>query len=237
MRRDRPRPRTATRAAARSRPTGRGERPLFASLPGDRSCGDRGHLVQEARGVAPGAERLATQDPDRELAGRGDARDLEFRQCAHRARDRRRPVLVPDDDLADERVVVRGDDGARLDMRVHPHARAERRTEMLDPAGSGREVPRDVLGVDPRLDRVAATLDPARPFEALPGGHLELLTDEVDARHELRYRMLDLQARVQLHEVEAAVGAEEKLERTRVAIAELEAGTLDGAFDLLAERR
>ena len=108
---------------------------------------------------------------------------------------------------------------------------------MLDPARSGREIAGDVLGVDARLDRVAAALDPSRPFEPFPGGHLELLADEVDPRHELRHRMLDLQARIQLHEVETAVGAEEKLERARVAIAELEAGTLDGAFDLLAERR
>ena len=162
--------------------------------------------------------------------------DLELRQCAHRARDRRGPVLVPDDDLADERVVVRGDNGARLDVRVHPHARAERRAELLDPAGSGREVARDVFGVDPRLDRMPAALVAAGPFEPLPGGHLELLADEVDPGHELGHRMLDLQARVQLHEVEAALRAEQELERPGVLVAELEARALDRRLHLFAQR-
>ena len=45
--------------------------------------------------------------------------------------------------------------------------------------------------------------------EWLAGGEEELLLDEVEARHELRHRMLDLEARVQLQKEEAIAGEHE----------------------------
>ena len=47
----------------------------------------------------------------------------------------------------------------------------------------------------------------------------QLLAHEVDARHELRHRMLDLDPRVQLEEVEVAA-VEDELGGARVAVAD-----------------
>jgi len=48
--------------------------------------------------------------------------------------------------------------------------------------------------------------------------------------------MLDLEPRVQLHEVEAALRAEQELERARIPVAELETGALDRGLHLLTQR-
>ena len=58
------------------------------------------------------------------------------------AGDRRRAVRAPDDQLAEQRVVVRRDLVARVQVRVHPDARAARRVVALDDAGAGPEVVR-----------------------------------------------------------------------------------------------
>ncbi len=64
---------------------------------------------------------------------------------------------------------------------------------------------------------------------------------DVDPGHELADGVLDLQARVQLDEVEVAVGAEQELERARILVADRAAGTLDGRLHRrprrLVERR
>ena len=69
-----------------------------------------------------------------------------------------------------------------------------------------------ILGVDARLDRVAAQQHVALlELERPAGGDLELPAHEVDARDQLRDRVLDLDARVHLEEVPAAVGREQEL--------------------------
>ena len=69
-----------------------------------------------------------------------------------------------------------------------------------------------VLGVDARLDRVAAQEHVALlELERQAGGDLELTAHDVDARDELGDRVLDLDARVHLEEVPAAVGREQEL--------------------------
>ena len=68
------------------------------------------------------------------------------------------------------------------------------------------------------------------------GGDADLLDDEVDAGDHLGHRMLDLQARVHLDEVELAVLVEE-LDRAGAAVAELLHGLGDGRADLLARAR
>jgi hypothetical protein len=78
-----------------------------------------------------------------------------------------------------------------------------------------------MLGVDPALDRMAAELDVAlAEAQLLAGGDADLLLDDVDAGDHLGHRMLDLDARVHLDEVELAVLVQE-LERAGAAIADL----------------
>ena len=76
----------------------------------------------------------------------------------------------------------------------------------VDRPGRGREVARRILGVDPDLDRVARAAARARSATSgSPGGDAQLLAHDVDPGHELGDGMLDLEARVQLDEVEGAV--------------------------------
>ena len=68
------------------------------------------------------------------------------------------------------------------------------------PARLGEEAAR-VLGVEAHLDRVAARLD--AQVERLAAGDADLLLDEIEAGHRLGHRVLDLDAAVQLEEVNA----------------------------------
>ncbi len=75
---------------------------------------------------------------------------------------------------------------------------------------------RGILGVDPAFDRVPLQLKLLLgELERLAAGDLDLRAHDVDAGHELRDRVLDLDARVHLHEVVGAVGREQAFDRAR----------------------
>ncbi len=80
-----------------------------------------------------------------------------------------------------------------------------------------------VLGVDAQLDGVPALRELLlRPWQRLAGGDPDLRRNEIDADDLLGDRMLDLQPRVHLEEVERrpiAGALEEELDRPGVAIA------------------
>ena len=98
----------------------------------------------------------------------------------------------------------------------------------------GREAAGGILGVQPDLERVAAPRRAPGRAERLARGDPQLLPHEVDSGHELAHRVLDLQPRVELDEVEAAVGAEQELEGARVLVADRPACALRGGLHLLA---
>ena len=78
-----------------------------------------------------------------------------------------------------------------------------------DLAGRGAERHR-VLGIDAALDGVAAEFDVALlEREVVAGGGADLLEDQVDVGDHLGHRMLDLDARVHLDEIELAVLVQE----------------------------
>src|SRR5262249_3984245 len=95
------------------------------------------------------------------------------------------------------------------------------RAETLDDAGRGREAARGILSVDPHLDRMSATRRLPGERQRRSGGDTDLLAHDVDPGHELAHRMLDLQTRVELDEVEAPVSVEQELERAGVDVADL----------------
>jgi hypothetical protein len=92
-------------------------------------------------------------------------------------------------------------------VRINAHARTAGWMPETDLPGTGRKVARGILRVDTTLDGVSAefakTFRPDR--QVLAGGHANLLFHQVHAGHQLRDRMLDLDARVHLHEEELAV--------------------------------
>ena len=107
--------------------------------------------------------------------------------------------------LAIERVVVGRDRSAFLDERVDAHPRALRRRKRVIRPGDGRKS----CSGSSAFSRISIAWPRrgARPVdrEALARGDRELLAHDVDPGAELGDRMLDLEARVQLDELEAAV--------------------------------
>ena len=112
-------------------------------------------------------------------------------------------------------------------MRIHPNpsAQADREHRAADRSRARTEVAGRVLGVDPALDRVAGEPDVLLPEPQRPAlGDRDLLGDDVQPGDRLGDRVLDLDARVDLEEVElAAVGVDQELDRARAPVPEASA--------------
>ena len=115
-------------------------------------------------------------------------------------------VGAVDDELRDHRVVDARHLVARGDAGVDAYARPRRLPVRRHEPRRGEKPVRDVFRVDPAFDRVAAQLHVVLgERERLPERDANLLAHEVDARHLLGDRVLDLDAGVHLHEVVGAV--------------------------------
>ena len=100
-----------------------------------------------------------------------------------------------------------------------------------------RQKRRRVLCVEPQLDRVSSRLQPRPPIgQAAAGGDLDLRAHEVDAERRLRDRVLDLEPRVHLEEVEVALLVEEELDRSGADVADRAAGFDRGLRHAAAQR-
>ena len=167
-------------------------------------------------------ERRARQQAQVQRDRGRDARDDVFLERAPEPHHAGVAVGRLGDDLADQAVVVGRDAVAVVERGIHAHAGAARRVVAAHRAGGGAEG-RRVLGVDAALDGVALEAHVAlREGQPLAGGDADLLLHQVDAGDHLGDRVLHLDARVHLHEVEGAVLVEE-LQRADPAVAELAA--------------
>ena len=126
------------------------------------------------------------------------------------------------DELGDHAVVERGNQSALLYRRVEPDPFAVRRAPETDSPGRRRKSAFRVLGDDASLDRVAMRRDVALlDAQRLAPRDFELQLHEVGAGDHLGNGMLDLDASVDLYEVEiVTVNVVQKLYRSRVAIAD-----------------
>ncbi len=152
------------------------------------------------------------------------------RQPAHRGG----PVRAPDDQLGDHRVVMRRDRVALPHAGVHPHMRAVRAARADAAAcrwraGSRAPGPRHRAAPRSRGRRCAAR--PAQR-QRLAGGDAQLPLHQILAGDHLGDRMLDLQPRVHLHEVEG-VALGDELHRAGADVADRAGGGDRG----LAHRR
>ena len=119
--------------------------------------------------------------------------------------DRLVAVVAAGDQLGDHRVVEGRDRVAFLDAGLDAAVVAQ--VEMLEPADARQEALRRILGVEPRLDRVAVDRQLVlRLRQLLAARDAQLPFDQVLAGDLLGHRMLDLQPRVHFHEPDA-VGA------------------------------
>ena len=124
------------------------------------------------------------------------------------------------DDLGEQRVVVRRHGRTLLDARVDPDPLPFREAPGREPPGRGREIGRRVFGVEPGFDGVSADRDVLlREGQGAALRDMKLQADEIDSRHGLGHRVLDLDPRVHFEEVEAALFRQQKLDRAGAHIA------------------
>ena len=148
------------------------------------------------------------------------ADDVRVQRVVH-ALDRRRAVVAPRHQLADHRIVVHRDLRTVQNTRVATNALARRLDVLRQQTQRRQEVATRILRVHTRLDRVSVALQ--RPVDQtvgqlLAGGDPEHLLHQILARHHLRDRVLHLQTRVHLQEVEVLMLVAQKLHGTRRAV-------------------
>ena len=148
------------------------------------------------------------------------ALDPELGERSQHPRDGALAIHVVDDQLRDHRVVEPAHLVSRLHARVDADARPRRLAIRGDPPRRREEALRDVLRVDAALDCVAAEDDVLlRERKRLSCGDQDLLAHEVEPRHRLGDRVLDLDAGVHLHEEIVALAREQTLDRPGRAVA------------------
>ena len=124
--------------------------------------------------------------------------------------------------LGQHRVVVRRDDRAAVNPGLDARE-VIRKKDVVKAAGGGHEVLPRVLGVHPYLDRVAVAGHVGLgQGQRQPRRCLDLQRHQVQLRDALRHRMLDLQPRVDLQEVEI-LATDQKLHRAKRPVAHLPA--------------
>ena len=114
--------------------------------------------------------------------------------------------------LGDHRVVARWHLVACRDAEVDADALGQLE---LAYAAHARQERQRVLGVETHLDRVATRRRGSRHVAAI--GDADHLGDQIDARHQLGYRVLDLDAGIELEEPDF-IAADEKLSRASTAV-------------------
>ena len=147
-----------------------------------------------------------------------DAADHERVQRLRHPRDRLAAARRVHDELRDHRVVVHRDLAALVHAGVDAHAARHllRRPVAHQASHRRQEPPQRILGVDAALDRPSVALDVGlRERQLLAGRDPDHPLDEVEPGDHLGDRMLDLQPRVHLEEVEAAVLADDELHGAR----------------------
>src|SRR3989344_545421 len=129
------------------------------------------------------------------------------------------PGERPDREFGAHGVVMRREFVTGVDRCVGTHARAARRVIARDASIARQEIVFRVLGVDAELDGVTA---PAHVFlpegNGLALGDAYLFLNDILAGDLFRYGVLDLQARVHLHEIELAVLVEQEFDGAGVLV-------------------
>src|SRR5690349_14656283 len=142
-----------------------------------------------------------------------DAFHDEHLQRALHALYRLLAILAADDEFGDERIVVGRDNGFGVTGGVYAHAGATGWIEGGDLPRGGREL-LGVLGINTALDGMATGENgPVQHrLQALPHRNEHLALDQVDIGDHLGDGMLDLDTRVHLDEMKAAILVHEELD-------------------------
>ena len=131
-----------------------------------------------------------------------DAFDDEHLKRSLHPADGFRAVTPLNDQLGDQRIVVRRDDSIGISGGVHAHSGSARRLKGRN-ASRRRHERVGVLRIDAAFNRVSRREDgPGSIFHFFARGDANLRLDQVHAGHQLSHRMLHLDARIHLNEVQ-----------------------------------
>ena len=186
---------------------------------------ERQVLVEEVRREAGVAKGRVLEDLDQEGAVRAHAADARGAERAREPLGRLGARRRVGDHLGEHRIVVDRHRRAGLDAALPAHALAVRLVEGDERARRRQEVVARVLGVQADLDRVTVRREivlPERQRSALRD--LELEADEVETGDRLGHRVLDLEARVHLEEVEVALRVDDELDGAGALVADRATG-------------
>ena len=193
----------------------------------------------EEMGVGCARNELGVaQNAHEEIANRVRAMKVRARECIGQPDRRLRARRRPRDHLGEHRVVVNAHLRAVLDTRVEPQSRSRREGEAVEHARRWREAALRVLGIETRLDSVAAKrrdIFLRRKCDA--ARHFDLEPHEVEPRHALGHGMLDLEAGVYFQEKELSGRREQEFDGSGAAVANRFARGDGGRTDRLAQRR
>ena len=199
-------------------------RPVLALL----EIEQRRSLVDEARRVIAGDEARMVDDIVQEGEIGGDTANAIFEQRAIHSADRFFRRRRPGGDFFEQRIVETGDDGAGIGgAAVDADAKAHRAAIGGDAAIIGNEIVFRIFRRDAALQGMAGELDDFlrryaglfRNANALAFGDPDLRLHDVEAGDHLGHGMLDLDARIDLDEIErAGIGIHQELDRAGAGI-------------------
>src|SRR5437879_6523734 len=122
-------------------------------------CRRAKEFIQPARMDFAAEEFRLSEDAPEEADIGFDAGDGIFLEGAAETRDRLLAAVAPGDQLAQQRIVVRGDGPTFIHAFIEPNPRAARRAVREDLAGRRKEIIVGVFGIDARFDGVTARRD------------------------------------------------------------------------------
>ncbi len=178
-----------------------------------------------------------TQRADEEVPVRREAVQLAAEQDVGESRRGGSAGRRPDDDLREHAVVVRAHERAVAVAGIHTHIGRIGDAEAVERPARREEALRDILRVQAPFDRVAGESDVAHGIrKRTTGSDLELEGHEVKTGHELRHRVLDLEAGVHLEEPERPRRIQHELDRARADVADRPRRGHRGSTQLRTER-
>jgi len=167
-------------------------------------------------------EGVLVKEPAEEGDGRPHPQDVVLAQRAAHAGQRLGAVGAPRHQLRNQRVVIDGNLGPCFDAAIVPDTRPRWDVEPVKTSRRRQKARIRVLGADTALDGVSTRGD--QPIgvqrQRLAARDANLPLHQVDAGHQLRDAVLDLQACVHLEKVEPAVGVEQELDGSGVDVAD-----------------
>src|ERR1017187_379727 len=162
----------------------------------------------------------------------------EHSQRTAHARDRFTAILAANHQLGNERVIVRRNCAFGVGGRVDSHTRPSWRIEGGDLPRRGRELLR-MLGVDAAFDGVPTMHDGALQYvgQLLARGDHDLTLHQVHVGDHFGDRMLHLNTRIHLDEVEPAVLIHQEFDGAGIVVADLAQRFAEDVSDFLAQFR